>query len=67
MFGVVAIIIIYSVHFSASNRLGSLESRINDKADALTKLIDKLKEGCPDLPTLPASLEELITKRHKFN
>ncbi|CAK5047598.1 unnamed protein product [Meloidogyne enterolobii] len=46
MFGVVALTIIYSLHFFTSDRLGSLESKIDDKIDALAKAIDKLKEGC---------------------
>uniref|UniRef100_A0A914LZB7 Uncharacterized protein n=1 Tax=Meloidogyne incognita TaxID=6306 RepID=A0A914LZB7_MELIC len=67
MFGIVAITIIYSVHSSASKKLGSLESRFDVKAGALTKLINKMNEGSPDLPTLPTSLKESIIKRHKFN
>nr|CAD2163678.1 unnamed protein product [Meloidogyne enterolobii] len=71
MFGVVALTIIYSLHFFTSDRLGSLESKIDDKIDALAKAIDKLKEkmkeGCADLPTMSTPLKELITKRHKFN
>uniref|UniRef100_A0A914M2L8 Uncharacterized protein n=1 Tax=Meloidogyne incognita TaxID=6306 RepID=A0A914M2L8_MELIC len=71
MFGVVAITIIYSLHFFMSDKLGSLESKIDDQLDALAKSIDKMKEkmkeGCADLPTMSTPLKESITKRRKFN
>ncbi|CAK5103016.1 unnamed protein product [Meloidogyne enterolobii] len=74
--GVAALVIIYSVYFFTSDKLGSLEAKfeakteaLSTKTEALSKSIDSIKEGMVNISkminTMSASLKESIGRRGK--